>query len=118
LTPKVLSLLRQFLLIITILNVRCWLSGAIIYPDTHQKRTLEYIRNHWGIEKKLRWILDVHLKEACDQKIERKSGRIFALLRRIALNIVRTKDIFSKKSLKRKLKNTPWNNGYLLSLLT
>ena len=56
-----------------------------------------YIRNHWGIENKLHWILDVHLKEDDDQKSERKSARSFALLKRIVLNIVRTKDTTPKK---------------------
>ena len=59
----------------------------------------DYIRNHWGIENKLHWVLDVHLKDD-DQKSERKSARSFALLKRIALiNIVRTKDTTPKMSL-------------------
>lgn len=84
---------------------------------SNNRKIPEYIRNHWGIENKLHWILDVHLKEDNDQKAERKSVRSFALLKRIALNIVRTKDTLSKKSIKRKLKNAAWNNDYLLSLL-
>ena len=91
------------------------------YLSSHKsdnKKIPEYIRNHWGIENKLHWILDVHLKEDSDQKAERKSVRSFALLKRIALNMVRTKDILSKKSIKRKLKNAAWDNDYLLSLLT
>ena len=78
----------------------------------------EYIRNHWGIENKLHWILDVHMKEDNDQKAESKSARSFALLKRIALNIVRSKDLTSKKSLRRKLKRSGWDNDYLLLLLT
>jgi predicted transposase YbfD/YdcC len=86
------------------------------HPHTNQKLP-EYVRNHWGIENKLHWILDVHLKEDDDQKAERKSARSFALLRRIALNIVRTKDLTKKRSLRRKLKRSGWDNNYLLSLL-
>ena len=58
------------------------------------------------------------MKEDNDQKAECKSVRSFALLKRIALNIVRTKDMLSKKSVKRKLKNAAWDNDYLLALLT
>lgn len=76
-----------------------------------------YIRNHWGIENKLHWVLDVHLKEDNDQKAERKSARSFALLKRIALNIVRTKDVTPKRSLRRKLKHSAWSDDYLLSML-
>jgi len=72
------------------------------------KKLPAYIRNHWGIENKLHWVLDVHMKEDDDQKSERKSARSFALLKRIALNIVRTKDTTPKRSLKRKLKHSGW----------
>ena len=77
-----------------------------------------YIRNHWGIENKLHWVLDVHMKEDNDQKKERKSARSFAILQRIALNIVRTKDHTPKRSLRRKLKHSAWNDNYLLNILS
>jgi len=78
----------------------------------------KYIRNHWNIENKLHWILDVHLKEDDDQKSERKSARSFALLKRISLNILRSKEPKSKKSLRGRLKCAGWDNDYLLSLLS
>lgn len=77
-----------------------------------------YIRNHWGIENKLHWVFDVHIKEDDDQKSERKSARSFALLKRIALNIVRTKDTTPKRNLKRKLKHSGWDDSYLLNRLS
>lgn len=91
------------------------------YLSSHKstnKRLPEYIRSHWGIENKLHWVLDVHLKEDDDQKAERNSARSFALLKRIALNIVRTKDTTPKKSLRRKLKLPAWDDNYLLEILT
>lgn len=91
------------------------------YLSSHEcndKRLPNYIRNHWGIENKLHWVLDVHLKEDDDQKAERKSARSFSLLKRIALNIVRTKDTTPKRSLRRKLKHSAWDNDYLLSMLS
>ena len=91
------------------------------YLSSHKctdKRLPDYIRNHWGIENKLHWVLDVHLKEDDDQKAERNSTRSFSLLKRIALNIVRTKDKTPKRSLKRKLKHSAWDDDYLLSMLT
>lgn len=80
-------------------------------------RLTEYIRHHWGIENKLHWILDVQFREDDDQKAERKSVRSFSLLRRIALNIVRSRDTTPKRSVKRKLKRSGWDNNYLKSLL-
>lgn len=92
------------------------------YLSSHKctdKSLPDYIRNHWGIENKLHWVLDVHLKEDNDQKSERKSARSFSLLKRIALNIVRSNDLSTKKrSLRRKLKRSGWDNDYLLSLLS
>lgn len=90
------------------------------YLSSHKatdKRLAGYIRNHWGIENKLHWILDVHMKEDDDQKSERKSARSFALLKRIALNIVKTKDNTPKRSIRRKLKHSAWDNDYLLNML-
>ena len=90
------------------------------YLSSHictDKRLPDYIRNHWGIENKLHWVLDVHLKEDDDQKAERNSARSFSLLKRIALNIVRTRDTTPKRSLRRKLKHSAWDNNYLLSML-
>lgn len=86
------------------------------HPWNHPKLP-EYIRHHWGIENKLHWVLDVQFKEDDDQKAERKSARSFALLRRIALNIVRTRDATPKRSVRRKLKRSGWDNDYLKGLL-
>ena len=55
-----------------------------------------YIRNHWSIENKLHWVLDVHMKEDADQK----------------------KDTMPKRSLKRKLKHPAWDDDHLLKLLS
>lgn len=91
------------------------------YLSSHtctDKRLPDYIRNHWGIENKLHWVLDVHLKEDDDQKAERNSVRSFSILKRIALNMVRTKDQTPKRSLRRKLKHSAWDDDYLLSILS
>jgi predicted transposase YbfD/YdcC len=86
------------------------------HPWNHPKLRA-YIRHHWSIENKLHWVLDVQLKEDDDQKAERKSARSFAVLRRIALNIVRTRDTTPKRSVRRKLKRSGWDNDYLKGLL-
>lgn len=91
------------------------------YLSSHkltEKRLPGYIRHHWGIENKLHWVLDVHLNEDNDQKSEQDSARSFALLKRIAVNIVRTKDHTPKRSLRRKLKHSAWDDDYLLAMLS
>lgn len=86
--------------------------------ECSDKRLPGYIRNHWGIENKLHWMLDVHMKEDDGKKAERKSARSFALLKRIVLNIVRTKDTTPKRSVRRKLKHPAWDDNYLLNMLS
>lgn len=91
------------------------------YLSSHEStnpKLPDYVRNHWGIENKLHWTLDVHLREDDDKKAERNSARSFALLKRIALNMVRTKDTTPKKSLRRKLKHPAWDNDYLLAMIS
>ena len=91
------------------------------YISSHKKsqsQLQDYIRHHWSIENRLHWILDVQFKEDDDLKSDRRSARSFSILRRIALNIVRTKDLTPKRSVKRKLKRSGWDNSYLLEILS
>jgi predicted transposase YbfD/YdcC len=91
------------------------------YVSSHSSKNAhlaQYIRNHWGIENRLHWVLDVQMNEDNDLKSERKSAKAFATLRRIALNIVRTKDQTPKCSVRRKMLKAAWNEDNLLNLLT
>ena len=58
------------------------------------------------------------MKEDDNQKSERNSARSFTLLKRIALNVVRTKGTTPKRSLRRKLKHSGWDNNYLLKMFS
>ena len=85
--------------------------------NVNHPKLAHYIRHHWGIENKLHWVLDVQLKEDGDQKTERRSAKAFATLRRIALNIVKTKDQTPKRSTRRKMLRASWCEDSLLKLL-
>lgn len=54
------------------------------------------VRDHWGIENKLHWVLDVQMREDGCRKRTGSSSENFAILRHIALNFLR-----QEKSLKR-----------------
>ena len=86
------------------------------HPANHQQLS-DYIRNHWRIENKLYWVLDVHLKEDDDRKAERQSAKAFATFKRICLNIIRSKDSQTKGSLRGKLRRVGWDSDYLLNLI-
>ena len=47
------------------------------------------IRNHWGIENKLHWVLDVVMKEDDSAKRQGYAARNYSLVNKIALNLLR-----------------------------
>ena len=74
------------------------------------------VRAHWGVENSVHWVLDVVFREdECRMRMG-NSPENFAILRRIALNLVR-RDVSSKRSLKGRRKIYGWNNEYLYDLL-
>jgi predicted transposase YbfD/YdcC len=83
--------------------------------DLTAKEALTEVRSHWGIENKLHWQLDVAFRE--DQwKVRAKSlARSLALIRKIALNIIRTSK--TKGSVKVRIKRAAWNNDFLGQLV-
>jgi predicted transposase YbfD/YdcC len=104
-------------------NVKAQWRYYITSHVKNNKQLHEYVRNHWGIENKLHWILDVHFKEDDDRKAECKSAISFANLRRIALNIIRSSpepisEKKRKRSLKGKMRRCRWDEDYLLALLS
>ena len=73
-------------------------------------------REHWGIENRLHWTLDVVFNE--DQSRNRKDhcAENLALMRKLALNLARLEP--SKGSMRGKLKRAGWDNDYLVIILS
>ena len=79
------------------------------------ERCSQVVRSHWGIENRLHWNLDVTMNE--DQARNRKDNGPYnlAILRHMALNVMRKdKD---KVSLRGKFKLAAWKDEYLAKLL-
>jgi predicted transposase YbfD/YdcC len=74
------------------------------------------IRQHWGIENKLHWVLDVGFGEDMDRKRAGHAAQNFSLLNRIALNLLKQETTF-KRGIKGKRLKAAWNLPYLLKLL-
>ena len=74
------------------------------------------VRQHWGIENKLHWALDVGFGEDLDRKRQKNAAQNFSLLNRIALNLLK-QDTFTKLGIKGKRLKAGWDNDYLLQLL-
>jgi len=83
-------------------------------PDA--RRLNKAIRQHWGIENKLHWALDVSFGEDLDRKRQQNSAQNFSLLNRMALNLLR-QDNSTKLGIKGKRLKAGWDNDYLLQLL-
>ena len=83
-------------------------------PDA--ERLNRSIRQHWGVENKLHWALDVSFGEDLDCKRARHSAQNFSLLNRIALNLLKQEKSY-KLGIKSKRLKAGWDNNYLLVLL-
>ena len=73
------------------------------------------VRQHWGIENGLHWVLDVAFDEdAC--RIRRDHAPVnWAILRPLALNLLRKHP--GKMGVKAKQKKAGWDNDFLLQLI-
>jgi len=83
-------------------------------PDAARLNTV--VRQHWGIENKLHWVLDVGFGEDLSRKRAGHSAQNFSLLNRIALNMLKQEKT-SKRGIKGKRLNAAWDHPYLLKLL-
>jgi predicted transposase YbfD/YdcC len=79
-------------------------------------KLLSIVREHWSIENRLHWALDVVLDE--DQTRSRKDNAPanLAVMRRLALNIARAHPD-AKTSMRQKLKRAGWDENFLLDLI-
>ena len=74
------------------------------------------VRAHWGIENSCHWVLDMAFSED-DCRIRRGDGaQNFAILRRIALNLVK-QEKSDKSSVRLKRLRAGWSTDYLQKLL-
>ena len=79
-------------------------------------KMIEVTRAHWTIENQLHWVLDVAFEEDAARSRKDHAPQNLALLRKLALNILRSHP--DKGSIKGKIKRAGWNDAFLLSLLS
>jgi predicted transposase YbfD/YdcC len=84
---------------------------------SNAERLLATARTYWGIENKLHWVLDLAFRED-ESRVRKDNGpQNFAVLRHIALNLLRSEDT-AEISIRAKRKLAGWDNDYLLKVLT
>lgn len=80
------------------------------------KQALKAIRTHWHIENRLHWVLDIAFRE--DESRVRKGygAENFAVLRHLALNLLKHEETAQCGVHAKRLK-AAWDNDYLLKVL-
>lgn len=92
-------------------TTRCFALSQRMTPE----RLLDVVRRHWAIENNLHWQLDVLFRED-DSRTRKKNGPAnLALLRRLALNVLRKNP--ENIPLSHKRLKARWNDHDLISLL-
>jgi predicted transposase YbfD/YdcC len=78
---------------------------------------LNIVRTHWSIENELHWVLDIAFRED-ESRIRKDHGpENFAVLRHIALNLIKHEKT-KKASVKGKRLKAGWDENYLLKILS
>lgn len=81
------------------------------------KRLNTIVRDHWRIENHLHWVLDVAFDEDQSRVRTGYADQNFALLRRMALGLLK-QDRHSKLGVKGKRLKAGWDDAYLLHILS
>jgi predicted transposase YbfD/YdcC len=96
----------------TTTEVRFYISSV----EKDAKKIGRAIRSHWGIENSLHWTLDVTFSEDSSRIRKDNSPENFALLRRLAVNLLKQEKSV-KGSLKMKRYRAAMDNDYLTQIL-
>jgi predicted transposase YbfD/YdcC len=76
------------------------------------------VRSHWGIENQVHWVLDMSFREDESRIRDGYAAENMAVLRHLALNLLRQQDPPTRLSLKARRKRAGWDHASLLQLLT
>jgi predicted transposase YbfD/YdcC len=81
------------------------------------KRVLGAVRDHWGIENSLHWVLDMAFAEDSSRVRRDHSPQNLATLRHLALNLLRQEKT-DKNGVKNRRLRAGWDNDYLIKVIT
>jgi len=80
------------------------------------KKLLRIVRSHWAIENQLHWLLDVVFDEDGNRSRKDNAPENLAILRRLAINIIRSHP--ASISIRQKIKTAGWDDSFLLGVLS
>jgi predicted transposase YbfD/YdcC len=81
------------------------------------ERIGKVVREHWGIENSLHWVLDVGFNEDKARNRKDHSAANMTMIRHMAINIMKN-DKSSKTSMRGKRLKAGWDDSYLLKLIS
>lgn len=85
--------------------------------ESNAKQLFHTARTYWEIENKVHWVLDITFRED-DCRVRKGNGpQNFAVLRHIALNLLRQEST-AQCSIRAKRLKAGWDHDYLLKVLT
>lgn len=92
---------------------RCYYLSSL---DPDAQRIAEAAREHWSIENRLHWSLDVSFQEDQCRIRMANAATNMATLRHIAINLLRS-ETGKKRGIKTKISRAAWDQEYLLKIL-
>lgn len=81
------------------------------------ERFLQVIREHWGIENSVHWVLDMAFNEDQSRLHKDNGAENLAVIRHIALNLLRNEKT-AKVGIKAKRLKAGWDDAYLFKVLS
>jgi predicted transposase YbfD/YdcC len=86
------------------------------YGTPNAERAGKTIRNHWGVENQLHWVLDMAFSEDRSRWRTGNAAENFAIVRHVAINLIK-RETSKKKGVLTKRKRCGWDHDYLLKVI-
>jgi predicted transposase YbfD/YdcC len=74
------------------------------------------VREHWGVENALHWVLDVSFREDDCRIRQGHDAQNLAVLRHMALNLLQ-REVGHKRGIQARRKRAGWDRDYLFQVL-
>jgi len=85
--------------------------------ETDAEQIAKAVREHWGIENSLHWVLDMVWREDESRTRAGYAAENLSSLRRLAHSLIKAEDPDSKQSIRMRTRYANWDSDYLLKLI-